>query len=251
MLNNLKAWWRVTISWVVNCATQWLEIMKIYGLWTCTYGKIEMEENCYGIPIEVEESPFRFAKFLLSGSISEIEMELVYSVSKHVTLFTGDGATSPAAAAASTAGASCSTAPSRARVDDVRAALAPPSGGAIEAVALSEYLAAAVVVFRTAPGAESALRGPARGSCHAVTPLELGAEMPVIRPTDVKIMSDSRIPATGSPECGTPAACTPQPPPEEAAWIEFREPSVPAEADGSALPPRPARHQTISRHDRR
>jgi hypothetical protein len=81
----------------------------------------------------------------------------------------------------------------RARVDDVCATLAPPrssSGAIIEAVALSEYLAAAVVVFTTPTGAEAALRGPARGSCHAVPPLELGAEMPVIRPTDVKVMGD-------------------------------------------------------------
>jgi hypothetical protein len=50
-----------------------------------------------------------------------------------------------------------------------------------------------------------------------------------------QIMSDSRIPATGSPRCGTPVACTPRPPP----WIEFRVPSVWGEANGgSVLPPR-------------
>ncbi|CAL5046556.1 unnamed protein product [Urochloa decumbens] len=129
-------------------------------------------------------------------------------------------------------------APPCARVDDVCAALAPkPGGGAIEAVTVCEHMAAAVVVFTTPAGAESALRGPARGSCHAVLlPLELGAEMPaVIRPTDVKIMSDSRIPG-----CATPlpagGACTP---PEGAAWMEFRDTSVPPEAyDGLVPPPR-------------
>ncbi|CAN6198439.1 unnamed protein product [Urochloa humidicola] len=92
------------------------------------------------------------------------------------------------------------------------------------------HMAAAVVVFATPAGVESALCGPARGSCHRVVlPLELGAEMPaVIRPTDVKMMSDSGIlVATG---CGTPVtggACTPpQPQPEGAAWMEFREPSA-------------------------
>ncbi|CAL5051577.1 unnamed protein product [Urochloa decumbens] len=120
-------------------------------------------------------------------------------------------------------------APPRARVDDVCDAFAPtPGGGAIEAVAVCEHMAAAVVVFTTPAGAESALRGPARGSCHAVLlPLELGAEMPaVIRPTDVKIMSDSRIPGCA---CATPlpaGACTPPCPPEGAAWMEFRDPSV-------------------------
>ncbi|CAN6178945.1 unnamed protein product [Urochloa humidicola] len=124
----------------------------------------------------------------------------------------------------------CAT--TRARVDDVCAALARATtpggggGGGIEAIALCEHMAAAVVVFTTPAGAESALWGPARGSCHRVVlPLELGAEMPaVIHPTDVKIMSDSRIPvATG---CGTPVtggAWTPQPqPPEGSAWMEFR-----------------------------
>ncbi|RLM55781.1 hypothetical protein C2845_PM10G05360 [Panicum miliaceum] len=93
-------------------------------------------------------------------------------------------------------------APPRARVEDVRAVLAP-SSGAIEAVALCEHMAAAVVVFTTAAGAESALRGPARGSCHKVPPLELGAEMPVIRPTDVKVMIDptSDFPLPRSRSC--------------------------------------------------
>ncbi|RLN13573.1 hypothetical protein C2845_PM09G06140 [Panicum miliaceum] len=127
----------------------------------------------------------------------------------------------------------------------VRAALAP-SGGAIEAVALCEHMAAAVVVFTTSAGTQSALRGPARGSCHEVPPLELGAEMPVIRPTDVKIMSGSRIPATGSPGCGTA-----RPPPEGAAWIEFRDPSVSAEANGPVLPRGAKRRDTITSDDKR
>ncbi|OEL30788.1 hypothetical protein BAE44_0008193 [Dichanthelium oligosanthes] len=132
----------------------------------------------------------------------------------------------------------CARSSSRARVDDVCAALAP--SGAIEAVALCEHMAAAVVVFRTAAGAQSALRGPARGSCHEVLPLELGAEMPVIRPTDVKIMPDSRIPTTWSPGCATPVAgggaCTPQPPPEPegTAWNE----SLGTPVAGGACTPR-------------
>ncbi|CAN6202211.1 unnamed protein product [Urochloa humidicola] len=137
-------------------------------------------------------------------------------------------------------------APPRARADDVCAALAPPpGGGAIEAVALSEHMAAAVVVFTTPAAAESALRGPARGSCHAVLlPLELGAEMPaVIRPTDVKIMSDSWIPGCAPPPCATPVAggacaAAPLPPEGAAPWMEFRGPSVSLEADGPDLSPR-------------
>ncbi|OEL15816.1 hypothetical protein BAE44_0023163 [Dichanthelium oligosanthes] len=76
-------------------------------------------------------------------------------------------------------------APSRVRADDVCAALAPPSGSVadIEAVALCGYFVAAVVVFRTAAGAEAALRGPARRSCHPVPPLELGGHRdPLHRP---------------------------------------------------------------------
>uniref|UniRef100_K3Y259 Uncharacterized protein n=1 Tax=Setaria italica TaxID=4555 RepID=K3Y259_SETIT len=106
-------------------------------------------------------------------------------------------------------------APSRVRVDEVCAALAPSGGGGavIEAVALCGYFVAAVVVFRTAAGAESALRGPARRSCHAVPPLDLGVEIPFIGPTDVKIiMPDSPI----------LESCTPPPPePEPKPWIEF------------------------------
>ncbi|CAN6164757.1 unnamed protein product [Urochloa humidicola] len=123
----------------------------------------------------------------------------------------------------------CAT--TRARVDDVCAALARATtpGGGIEAIALCEHMAAAVVVFTTPAGAESALWGPSRGSCHRVVlPLELGAEMPaVIHPTDVKIMSDSRIPvATGCDTPVTGGAWTPQPQPEGAAWMEFRDPSA-------------------------
>jgi hypothetical protein len=65
-------------------------------------------------------------------------------------------------------------APSRVRADEVCAALAPSGGGGadIEAVALCGYFVAAVVVFRTATDAVTALRGPARWSCHAVPPLD-------------------------------------------------------------------------------
>ncbi|CAL5051562.1 unnamed protein product [Urochloa decumbens] len=128
-------------------------------------------------------------------------------------------------------------APSRVRVDAVCAALAPPppgpgsgAGDIIEAVALCGYYVVAVVVFRTAAGAEAALRGSARRSCHAVPPLHLGVEIPFIGPTDVKIMPDLLIPEPSTP---------PPPEPEPVPWIEFREPSVEAyRASGSGrLPP--------------
>nr|CAB3469865.1 unnamed protein product [Digitaria exilis] len=125
-------------------------------------------------------------------------------------------------------------APSRVRVDAVCAALAPSSGD-IEAVALCGYFVAAVVVFRTAAAAESALRGPARRSCHAVPPLDVGIEIPGIGPTDVKIMPDLPVPEP----CARAPPTSPEEEEEPAAkplqWFAFRDPW--AEANGPVLPP--------------
>ncbi|CAO1947623.1 unnamed protein product [Urochloa humidicola] len=81
-------------------------------------------------------------------------------------------------------------APSRVRIDAVCAALSPGAAAAadgIEAVALCGYYVVAVVVYRTAAGAEAALHGPTRRSCHAMPPLDVGIEIPFIGPTDVKV----------------------------------------------------------------
>ncbi|KAL6606010.1 hypothetical protein ACP70R_041663 [Stipagrostis hirtigluma subsp. patula] len=134
--------------------------------------------------------------------------------------------------------------PTRVRIEDVCAAMAP--FGDIEAVALCGYMLAAVVVFRTEAAAASALAAPrqAGGSCRAVPPLELGIDMvSLIGPTHVKVMSDSPIPATGTPAAGggstpEPSVAAPQlqTPREELPWIEFRDPSVEGHGPGIAGP---------------
>nr|CAB3467345.1 unnamed protein product [Digitaria exilis] len=154
-------------------------------------------------------------------------------------------------------------APSRVRIDAVRAARAPSSGrralrsalrgpaqrschvvppldtgieipGIGVAVALCGYFFAAVVVFRTAAAAESALRGPARRSCHAVPPLDVGIEIPGIGPTDVKIIPDLPVPEPCAPPT-SPEEEDDEPTAKPLQWFTFRDPW--AEANGPVLPP--------------